>query len=87
MLIAMRIIRVQPSQRFPRYWEAAEGDGPQPAFRDRNDAITYAKGRFGQSCTEIHVYDYGGNEVVEKITVNGRSRYGQSPADPDAGPD
>jgi hypothetical protein len=63
----MRIIRVQPSQRFPRYWEAAEGDRPQPAFRDRNDAITYAKGRrFGQSRTEIHVYDYDGKEIVEK---------------------
>jgi len=87
LLIAMRIIRVQPSQRFFRFWEAAEGDGPQPAFRHRNDAITYAKGRFSRSRTEIHVYDYDGKEVVEKITLNGRSRHGESNADPDAAPD
>ena len=83
----MRIIRVQPSQRFPRYWEAAEDDGPQPAFRDRNDAITYAKGRFDPSRTEIHVYDYDGKEVVEKITLNGRSGDGESNSNPDATPD
>ena len=86
-MVGMRIIRVQPSQRFPRYWEAAEDDGPQPAFRHRNDAITYAKGRFCRSRTEIHVYDYDGKEVVEKITLNGRSRHGESNADPDAAPD
>jgi len=83
----MRIIRVQPSQRFPRYWEAAEGDGVQPVFRDRNDATNYAKGRVSGSRAEIHVYDYTGKEIVERIAVNGRSGYGKSNAHLGAGSD
>ena len=82
----VRIIQVRPSQRFPRYWEAFEGKGVQPAYRDRDDAISYAKGRFGGSHGEIHVYDYAGKEVIEKIAVDGGSGYGQRAASDDLAP-
>jgi hypothetical protein len=82
----MRIIHIRPSQRFPRYWEAAEGQGVQPAYRDRNDAISYAKGRFDGSGGEIHVYDYVGKEIIEKIAVDGGSGYGQRTNGDDPGP-
>ncbi len=82
----MKIIQVRPSRKFPRYWEAAEGRGVQPAYRERDDAISYAKARFGGSHGEIHVYDYVGKEVIEKIAVDGGSGYGQRAVGDDLGP-
>ena len=49
-----------------------------PAFKTgdpKADAIDYAKGRFGGSAGEIHVYDDAGTAIVEKIQIDGRVLY------------
>ena len=50
--------------------------GPQGQDGKQN-TIDYARGRFGGSRGEIYVYDGSGEKVVEKILVDGGSRFGQ----------
>ncbi|MGH8092684.1 MAG: hypothetical protein ACREIF_04350 [Chthoniobacterales bacterium] len=74
----MRIIEVRPSKKFKGAWVAFESPGVEPAFAQpngREKAIAYARGRFGGSEGEIHVYDEAGQEVVETITIDDRIKY------------
>lgn len=71
-----RIIKIVPCKRFRGSWTADEGDGVVPAYKEKQQAIGYAKTRFGGFQEgEIHVY---GGEVVEVIKMKGGSQYGQS---------
>ena len=75
----MRIVEIRPSKRL-RGWSAFEAPGVAPTFPGLNgkqNAIDYARGRFGGSRGEIHVYDHTGETVVERIPVDGGSNYGQ----------
>ena len=72
----MKIIEVRPSKRFRGHWEAFEAPGVAPTYRDKQNAIDYAKVRFGGGDGEIHVYDEAGKNIVEKIPVDGGSQYG-----------
>jgi len=75
----MRIVEIRPSKRL-RGWSALEAPGVAPAFPGLNGkqyAIDYARGRFGGSRGEIHVYDDAGHSVIEKIAIDGGSHYGQ----------
>ncbi|MGH8092270.1 MAG: hypothetical protein ACREIF_02190 [Chthoniobacterales bacterium] len=74
----MRIIEVRPSKKFKGAWVAFESPGVEPAFAQPNGkakAIDYARGRFGGSDGEIHVYDQADKQVVEKITIDDRIKY------------
>ena len=71
----MRIIEIRPSKRFRYHWETYEGDGVHPTFAGRQDALDYAKGRFGGGNGEIHVYDDAGENVIEKIPIDDRIKY------------
>jgi len=77
----MKIIEVRPSRKFKDAWVAFEAPGVEPAFATgtpKSDAIDYAKGRFGGAAGEIHVYDDAGENIVEKIPIDGGTQYGQS---------
>jgi hypothetical protein len=68
----MRIINIRPSKKFRGAWAAVEATGVEPAFATstpKADAISYACGRFGGSCGEIHVYDDVRENIVEKIAM------------------
>jgi hypothetical protein len=71
----MKIIEVRPSRRFEKYWEAFQGKGVQPAFHSKEDAIEYARRRFGGGTGEIHVYDDVGENIIEKIPIDDRINY------------
>ena len=76
----MRIIEVRPCKKFKGAWIASEAPGTEPAFATRTpkaDAISYARGRFGGSKGEIHIWDEAGETIVEKIQIDGGSHYGQ----------
>jgi hypothetical protein len=69
----MRIIEVVPTKRFRGHWCSDDGDGIQPAFPKKQQAIDYACSRFCGSVGEIHIYDDAGDQIVEVITVYGGS--------------
>ena len=74
----MRIIDIRPSKKFRCAWAAIEATGVEPAFATstpKADAISYARGRFGGSRGEIHVYDDVGEKIVEKIAMDDRIKY------------
>ena len=71
----MRIIEIRPSKKFRKHWEAFEGDGVQSAFPTKQHATDYACGRFGGTSGEIHVYNEAGEEVAEKISLDGQGQY------------
>ena len=73
----MKIIQIRPSKRFRYHWESFESEGVQPTFAAKRDALDYAHSRFGGASGEIHVSDETGENVVEKIAMNGGSVYGQ----------
>jgi hypothetical protein len=76
----MRTIRIIPSERFRGGWCCDEGDGVQPSFLTRADAIGYAKTRFGGFPEgEIQVYDDKGERVVQTIKMQGGQQFGQPP--------
>ena len=75
----MRTIEVRFSKPF-NGWTAFDAPGVEPTFPDpsgKQNAISYARGRFGGSRGEIHVYDETGDAIVERIAVDGGSGYGQ----------
>jgi len=65
----MKIISVRPSKRFRYHWEADDGEGTQPTFAGKRDALDYARSRFGGITGEIHIYSQDGSSVEEKIIV------------------
>lgn len=76
----MRVIEIRPAKKFGDSWTAFEAPGVEPTFPGPNgkqNAIEYARGRFGGSRGEIHVYDETGQAVIDVITVDGGSGYGQ----------
>jgi hypothetical protein len=77
----MRIINIRPSKKVAGAWLAFEAPGVEPAFATttpKADAIDYARGRFGGSHGEIHVYDETGEAVAKKIAIDGGGQYGQT---------
>lgn len=57
---------------------AFEAPGVEPTFaapNARSAALEYARGRFGGSEGEIHLYDQAGEQVVEKIAIDDRIKY------------
>ena len=75
----MKTIKVLRSKKLTG-WTAFEAPGVEPTFPGPNgkqNAIDYARGRFGGSHGEIHVYDDAGENVIERIVVDGGSGYGQ----------
>jgi hypothetical protein len=76
----MKIIEVRPSKKFKGAWEASECPGVSPAFAPpdaKESALSYTRQRFGGSAGEIHVYGETGENIVEKIAIDGRIQYGQ----------
>ena len=76
----MKIIEVRPSKKFKGAWEASECSGVQPPFAQpdaKAKALSYTRQRFGGSAGEIHVYDETGENIVEKISIDGGIQYGQ----------
>ncbi len=71
----MKIIEIRPSKRFRYHWEACEGEGVQPTFAGKQDALDYAMGRFDGGAGEVHVYSEGGSTVEETIVVDDRIKY------------
>lgn len=71
----MKIIEIRPSKRFRYHWEAYEGEGVQPTFAGKQDALDYARGRFGGGGGDIHVYSQDGSTVEGKIIVDDRIKY------------
>jgi hypothetical protein len=76
----MRTIEIRQLAKFGGAWIAFEAPGVEPAFPGPNgkqDAIQYACQRFGGSTGAIHVYEEAGENIVEKIPVDGGHQYGQ----------
>ena len=76
----MKIIEVRPSKEFKGAWVAFEAPGVEPTFAApdaKERALSYARGRFGGSAGEIHVYDEAGVRIIEKIPIKGGTQYGQ----------
>jgi hypothetical protein len=77
----MKIIEVRPSKKFKGAWEAFESPGVEPAFAlpdAKAKALSYTRQRFGGCAGEIHVYDETGENIVEKISIDGGNQYGQT---------
>ena len=77
----MTIIEVRPLRKFKGAWVAFKAPGVEPAFPDPNgkqNAIDYARGRFGGSRGEIHVYCDDGSTVERSTVIDGRGQYPQS---------
>ena len=77
----MKVIEVRPCEKFKGAWVAFEAPGVEPAFPDPNgkqDAIDYARGRFGGSRGEIHVYCDDASTIERSIVIDGRGQYPQS---------
>jgi hypothetical protein len=76
----MKIIEVRPSKKFKGAWVVFEDPGVQPAFQTPNakaDALSYARNRFtGCPRGEVHAYDDAGEQIVEKILIDGGDKYG-----------
>jgi len=62
----MRIIKIIPNDRRKGSWRAFEAKGVEPSFRSQAHAIDYARGRFGGTKGEIHVYDDADERVLER---------------------
>jgi len=76
----MTTIEIKPSKR-PRGWCAFETPSVEPAFPDPNgkqNAIDYARGRFGGSRGEIHVYCDDGSTVERSTVIDSLGQYPQS---------
>ncbi len=76
----MKIIEVRFVTKFGGSWAAIEASGVEPAYPGRHgkqNAIDYAKNRFGGAEGEVHVYNPAGDAIEEKIPINGRDRYSQ----------
>jgi len=76
----MTTIEVRPSKKFKGAWVAFEAPGVEPAFPDPNgkqDAIDYARDRFGGSRGEIRVYFDDGSTIERSIIIDGRGQYPQ----------
>ena len=69
---SVKIIQIKPSKRFRYHWESFESEGVQPTFASRDNALDYAKTRFGGAAGEIHVYDETGETVIEKLIMDSR---------------
>jgi hypothetical protein len=77
----MNIIEVRPSKKFKGAWVAFEAPGLEPAFPGPNgkqDAIDYARGRFGGSRGEIHIYGDDASTIERRVVIDGRGQYPQS---------
>jgi hypothetical protein len=66
----MKVIEIRPSERFRHHWEACGGDGVQPTFAGKLDAVDYATGRLGAGGGEIQVYSQDGSAVEDKVIVD-----------------
>ena len=78
----MKPIKIVPSKKL-NGWSAFEALGVSPTFPGPNgkqNAIDYARGRFGGSRGEIHVCDDRGETIIQRIAVDGGSGYGQREA-------
>ena len=76
----MKIIEVRPSKKFKGAWEAFESPGVEPAFAQPNakeNALSYTRRRFVGSAGKIHLFDETGENIVEKILIDGGIQYGQ----------
>jgi hypothetical protein len=76
----VKIIEVRPSKKFKGAWEPVEAPGVEPAFAQpgaKENAVSYSRRRFGGSAGEIHVYDETGENIVQKILIDGGNQYGQ----------
>jgi len=77
----MKIIKVCPCDRFKGCWNSFEIPGVEPTFDNPNSkqkAIDYARGRFGGSSGEVHVYDATGKMIEQTIVIDGRGKYQQA---------
>ena len=73
----MTIIEIRPSQKFRGAWRAKEAPGVEPAFTGptaKQDALEYARHRFGGRAGEIHVYDDAERKIEQTIPIDGRER-------------
>jgi hypothetical protein len=76
----MTTIEVRPSRKFKGAWVAFEAPGVEPAFPGPNgklNAIDYARGRFGGSRGEIHIYGDDASTIERGIIIDGRGQYPQ----------
>ena len=72
----MTVIEVRPCKKFNGAWVAFEAPGVEPAFPGpdgKQDAIDYARDRFGGSNGEIHVYCDDGSTIERRILIDGRA--------------
>jgi hypothetical protein len=77
----MRIIEIRLAKKFGGSWIACEAPGVEPAFPEPNgkqNAIDYARGRFGGSNGEIHVYHETGAAIVDKILIEAGGQHDQA---------
>ena len=77
----MRTIEIRPTKKFNGSWVAFEAPGVEPAFPGPNgkqNAIDYARGRFGGSRGEIHVYGDDASTIERRIVIDGRGQYPQA---------
>src|SRR4029077_3952076 len=78
------IMEVRPCRKFKGAWVAFEAPGVEPAFPGpdgKEDAIGYARGRFGGSRGEIHVFGDHGSTIESSIVIDGRGQYPQGVCD------
>ena len=69
----MRVIKVCPVAWFRGAWKTFQGTGVDPIFpwpNGKQKAIDYARGLFGETRGEIHVYDDDGTRVIETIQIH-----------------
>jgi len=70
----MTTIEVRPSKKFKGAWVAFEAPGVEPAFPGPNgkqNAIDYAKGRFGGSRGEIHIHGDDAITIERSSVIDG----------------
>ena len=72
----MRLIEVRPMKRFKGPWTAFEAPGVEPSFGTRQEAIDYARQRFGGGAGKIHIYDDAGEKIEQTVTIDSRGKYG-----------
>ena len=84
MLRAMNPIEIRPSRKFEGAWVAFGTPGVEPAFpgpTGKQNAIDYARDRFGGSRGEIHVYDDDATTIERSVVIDGRGQYPQGGGD------
>ena len=82
--LSMTIIEVRPSRKFKGARVAFEAPGVEPAFpapNGKQNAIDYARDRFGGNRGEIHVYGDDGSTIERRIPIDGRGQYPQGACD------